>query len=444
MQTRYLIGVLVLSCFGPYLHPSVRMEQIVLYPILGTVVLWHLLAGGVMRYNTRLMRFCVLFTFFVIWGTASAILRGESILQISYLANLESYFQPLAILMLSAILLRRATSESLTSVLNVIILAMCAGALFNAAVALYHLLFGVPWFIEYFLPPRSESRGVNVWDLSVKMGRIIGTFATPLEGGAIYGAALIGATYLYYARALRAPYYVVIALGIIIGGILTVSKGFLVALGLVGFYHLKFQQVRSTRWVFGLVAVLIGGMVFFATVGDVGWQGLQRFEKYVAVDDQDSAVRVFTAGRYGADDAAITSRAENVLKESPVIGYGMQYKDIFDSGFLEPLLLGGLVGLGIYLGIFVELLRLSFGGALDRDRSFYARLLVVYVLIVSLGAPIITKNKFEVMLWLQVGVLSLLATRRLEEGRQLSRGYAGNNARYSDKRRENLFRAAGG
>jgi len=448
MREQYVIAILVLSCFGPYLMPLVRLEQLVLYGGVVALTPWLFLTGRKIFDNTRIARMCIIFVLFIIWSTISAILHGESIFEYGYLASLESYLQPVAVMIFGAALLRNAAGAHLISVLKVVISMMCVGALFNSMVALYHVLFGVPWFIDYFLPARSALSETNVWDRSVGMGRIIGTFASPFEAGIVYGSALIGATYLYYGGALRALVYVPVFLVICFGGMLTVSKAFFVGLVLAGFYHLRHGNVLSVRWAIASGFALAGFLVFFAGVSEVQWKGLERFDRYFKMGDGGSAVVLYTAGRYGSEDGTITSRVQSLLDQSPVIGYGMQYVDIFDSGFLQPLMFGGLVGLALYCGIFVELFRSSSRRVIDRRLASYMRILVIYALIASAGAPVLTLNKFAVMFWLQFSVLALLAVRRRKEGtealeaRELLRAKSYSRAERSALWRSGLARRA--
>jgi hypothetical protein len=83
----------------------------------------------------------------------------------------------------------------------------------------------------------------------------------------------------------------------------------------------------------------------------------------------------------------------------------MGMRTIVDNAFLEVFWIGGLVALAIYVFIIiVPLLQ----GVINFKVSNEAQLLVVlsiFVITVSTGAPVLTKNKFATVFWLIVTLL---------------------------------------
>jgi hypothetical protein len=133
------------------------------------------------------------------------------------------------------------------------------------------------------------------------------------------------------------------------------------------------------------------------------WRGANYFLRLFELER--ASLVFFSAGRYGADASGVVSRANYIWQQSPFYGLGMGMRTIVDNAFLEVFWIGGLVALAIYVFIIiVPLLQ----GVINFKVSNEAQLLVVlsiFVITVSTGAPVLTKNKFATVFWLIVTLL---------------------------------------
>jgi hypothetical protein len=236
-------------------------------------------------------------------------------------------------------------------------------------------------------------------------GRYTGIFNQPAEAGIAYGVALLLLTWLARTREWK-PFPVTCAAALVItGGVLTVSKVFLLCAAPVAGLTVLRGRARIR------VAVTAGagaaGLWLAGTAGMLpAWPGAASLS-YLA-HPGNSLTAHYTAGRYGASGtlAPVTS---DVLRAAPLAGFGAGGLDgpAYDSLWQEVLVVSGVLGVILAASVLVMLafrwLRLR--GCLERPEWHLAGGVLALAIGASLGIPSLTANRACTLLWLVLGIL---------------------------------------
>jgi hypothetical protein len=95
--------IIVISAFGPYLTNQIRMEHVVLYPLLPLAIL-HFLSGSTGKKVIHPASTIFLIALFiVIWTSFATLLSPVSAPPSKIISHFENYFQPVSILFLLGI-----------------------------------------------------------------------------------------------------------------------------------------------------------------------------------------------------------------------------------------------------------------------------------------------------------------------------------------------------
>ncbi|MFC1500813.1 hypothetical protein ACFL6T_07355, partial [Candidatus Zixiibacteriota bacterium] len=137
------------------------------------------------------------------------------------------------------------------------------------------------------------------------------------------------------------------------------------------------------------------------------WTGWERVLGYFLPSLQNkSLLDFYTSGRFGGQNTFVQSTFQHVMETSPVYGYGFGTSSMLDSGFLEFFLQGGLVSLLCYALLLC--LFACLGIAAYRHHRARAGLMLALVVLItgaSLGAPVITINRFSPIFWIFIVLL---------------------------------------
>jgi hypothetical protein len=183
----------------------------------------------------------------------------------------------------------------------------------------------------------------------------------------------------------------VTATAITVGGILAVSKIFLL-IGLpVGLWQilLVLGEIRS-----GLTPE---------------WTGAKVLLRLLPSNNQE-ILDLYTAGRLG-DDSTLAVVTEAVLHGSPIVGYGAGGLRVpYDNGLVEALVVGGVVGAALFTAVLITLAT-AWWRARRRDGTRETtRLsggLVAVVVGGAVGVPSLTVNRCSTVVWLLLALLLL-------------------------------------
>jgi hypothetical protein len=397
-----LAAVVTTAIFGPYtgIAAGMRWEHLAVY---GTVL--ALLPFTWYRLRPSLPMSLVL----ALWGLIICVsligLAAPPVNTTGYdhgvrlLASADNLCLPAAAMVLAVIL---GSLGDRAALLRTVVTVVIAAMTLNTVLALVSMRTDITGFLQPFWT-NEQSVADRSPNPAMTMGRLTGIFVMPAEAGAMYGIALLGAVWLLRRRPARLAF---VAFALLLGGVLTVSKTFLLgALPLAVLGLLGAREGRAARW----TAIGIG-LVVFAALVDAGllatWRGVEGLQSMA--DPQGGALTYYTAGRLG-HDSDFDQIIGRVVATSPVYGMGVAgLRVAYDGELVELTVIGGLLAVGLFLGMVAVLVR-SWWGHRHRspDAPFHGAV-VLFTLGASFGIPLFTSDRVGSVLWLVLG-LSVLA-----------------------------------
>lgn len=411
---------IIVASFGPYVFPSygLRSEHFLVYPLLLLAVPVFLMRQHFFYLYKPILEMLVLLLGITLW-TMIVSLSGDYVSESSYkfISSLENYIQPTAIIIVVLTFVSYASYASFLYCFQrlcwVLILLLCL----NSVVAFASIFWNLSNFIQPFVEGCFRGSGTSVSHLAWTMGRYSGIFNQPVESGLTYSLGLLSWGYLSrICMRIDFTNYCTLFM-LIVGGILSVSKVFI--LGGMPLFILYLNPMRNFRkyfsWRFVLTAI-IGYYIVLSMVPF--WSGWDFFLRLFKLGESNTnLIYLYTAGRFGIQGAGVQSTFAKVWQEAPLQGFGFGVSSLLDNGYLEFFLQGGMVALLGYfalLGIFFQHCLRGFLNGYEEGRL----LLAFFVLVVggSLGAPVLTINRFSTIFWvLNTFLFLMLQIRRRDK-----------------------------
>lgn len=387
-----VVTLVALAAFGPYVTGGVRTEQIAVYSIAAVLLV---LTAPLLRPSGPLVGVVLAWLSY----TSAAVLgvldppRVEVVWPSgSTFAGLDNLITPLAVVTVALgllalgaqreLLLRRAAATT--------VLMMCA----NTVAAIMQSR-GVEWTAWWATDADSVAMRAGL------QGRFSGLLNQPAEAGILYGVALLAAAYLLADRPGR---LLLVSTALLYGGALTVSKVFLlVALPVFLWQLLRFREHRAIRLALALCALI--GAVLLASLGWLPeWAGADQARLLLPGQGAGSLLDVVTAGRLG-ERSTLEPVFRAVYASSPWLGYGAAGLAVpYDNGWLEAMVLAGILGVVCYTLVFIIGWRAWRGMSQSRERSLLGSLLVLLAG-ASVGVPALTANRAAPIVWLFLALL---------------------------------------
>lgn len=412
--------LVLLSGLGPYLTGfGLRTDHLFVYSLaVGAPVL--LLLGRRTLLRSRWVQSATLaFAILVIWCSASTVLSdGWSAATSRFaIANFESFFQPLGILLVIGAYVGWPSDWRLAELLQrtcgVLVLALAA----NTVLMLVHVTTGESWFFEPFLPARNPLMdGENTWDRALELGRYTGIFGSPFEAGLVYSLGLLTWVYLERVSSRISVPRVLCVILLLAGPLLSVSK--IAILGGIPLAVAYYLWPERGQW--GRLPVRTGVLLtLMVTVASViwglsaQWAGADRLARLLALDSDAGALSLITAGRVGSGESVGTIRPhiDLVMENAPIWGFGYGQKVIVDNAFLQVLVAGGLVGLLLYSAALFFIAMANRRRANSQPERLLLLFSFVFVLLASFGGPVLTKNRFSTAYWSIFALAAAIGTR---------------------------------
>lgn len=417
-----IIIVLLVSAMGPYVFPrmGLRTEHFIMY---GLVFFFSVKSGFGFLIGKKenhvfilvALFLCLLLVFLVTTYTSDF---NPTIYKL--IADIENYLQPVWLILITSYCVRRlAIDESINLLINAtktIILLLSL----NAAIAISSIFYGT-WFLEYFNVAGEETGGWTVLGSAASMGRYTGIFNQPFEAGLAYGVGLISILFILIlekdlSRRLIRPAFLNLGLfGVVVGGVLSVSKVFFPLAIFISFVFFLWASKGLSKKIFrNLFAIAIMLPAFLYFLRDQ-WSGLDYFLRLVIFDRNTDLLSLFTAGRFAAYSGGHAVVTAHLNDPNLIFGYGLGSVSAPDNAYLEILYFGGVVGVLIYLIVLLALFYFSIKGLLRQPvLAKYLISLLVLSVFAGLGAPVFTVNRanFFLIIPLTIG-LHVLTLYRL-------------------------------
>lgn len=408
-RLRVAAAAFAVFLFGPYLVAGVRTEQVVIYGLL-LAALVPVARSGIPRGIGHVI---------LVWASVTAVSMvvaidppPSSLAFGSLMAGLDNYLLPLASLIIAiwwGLLGRRRA-------LDLISVAVCLMASATTLVMVLSLYVDTAPVLAAFWTPHRDS--TSVAELAAQLGRLGGIFNQPAETGAFYSLCLLLALRRWMWTLNRPLRFAVVAAPLLLGGLLSVSKIF-VLVGLPLFFVLL---ATSTSGRIRAATSILGAGLFFVGVvgsGTVQWGGQDRLRRLVVGGDEgDRATLDFlSAGRFG-ERSTIRTVSDVVASESPWIGFGISGLRVpYDSTWLEMYVIGGFLGLALGLLIFAILAGRTWRCRRRLPSADWRLGLGTLVVAVgsSFGLSILTANRVSSLLWVILGLTVLAQVRPLDD-----------------------------
>jgi hypothetical protein len=402
-RTLWWARIVCLSAFGPYVTGSARTEQIAVF---GSVM--FILVTGWLRMIRAPLGPA---PFLVAWSGLVAVMLISTVFRPfdpgfygSQPAShaLSDMALPLALIVITWYWTLTADPVSLIrAVVPVAVAGMCVNAVIEI-VQVSATKAAVVSFLPRFWDanPSAGSVAAN----AASDGRYTGVFDQPAEAGIAYGVALLAMIWLARQRAWKPLAVTCAAVLLVTGGVLTVSKVFLLCALPVAVLTVLRGTARIRVLVTGAMA---GGALWLAGITGMlpVWRGVAHLV-YLARPGT-SLTAQYTAGRYGSGGTLAPVIAD-VLRAAPLAGFGAGgMGTAYDSLWQEVLVVSGVLGVIFAATVFVMLAWRLTGlrTVLAREHWQLACGVAVVAAGASVGIPSLTANRAATLLWLVLGVL---------------------------------------
>ncbi len=392
-----------LSVFGPYVAGSARTEQIIVFGLTVWVLVtgWPRIIKAPAGPTPFLATWCGLYMVIVISTVFRPFDPGFYGSQPPSHV-LAAYLIPVAVIALTWWWsLHTEPATVLRAVAPIVVGGMCA----NAVVQWAQLVAGnaslgiLPRFWD-----AAPSTG-SVAALAGENGRYTGVFDQPAEAGIASGVALLLLIWLVRRHVWRAPWAIAAAVLVASGGIIGLSKVFLIA----AIPAAVLTVLRGSARVRVIVsAAAAAGAAWLAGAAGLlpAWSPGSRYLAALT-HPAGSLTGTYTAGRYGAGGTLAPEFAD-VLHAAPIAGFGAggllaAYDSLWQQVFIVAGLLGVILVTGVVVTLAWRLARLR--RLLPRPEWQLAAGVLFLGVAASLGIPSLTANRAGTMLWLVLGLL---------------------------------------
>jgi len=421
-RAKVILIALLVAAFGPYLVPSIglRTDHIIIYGMAAVLFVRTLLSTRPIRVVPPSLAIVAILCCVLLWtllATASgAAIAGRSTIQI--IADAENYTQPIAIVAVVMMATAGMTIAARQRLLASVAMVTCVLAVANAGVALATIKIDTWPLVQHFVGIRGNAQtdAGTVWQRAAQLGRYTGLFDQPLEAGLAYSIA--GLSWIYAVAVMRKTTVLrwVLLVGVIVGGVLTVSKIFVIG-GVVTMIMYALLS-RARRIIIGWRALVAGGLATGIGAFVVGqWQGINRLLRLFDTGDVDAGglLAKYTARRFGDEAFTVVTLFRRTYEESPIYGFGFGARGglPIDNGYLEFFFQGGAVALGLYCIILLIMLAAAIRGL--RGGSEEGKLLAALWILTTgaaFGGPVFTANRSSVIFWIVVTLGISIAWRR--------------------------------
>ena len=394
-----IVKLLIIGAFGPYLVPSIGIKSyhFVLYTTSTILILY----STYRKSSLKIPHFILPLIGSLIFCYISFMNNIDSVLLLRAIGSFERIFAAIVVMILVHNL-RIVTGEDIASIEKFFAILMSINALFAVC-----QVAGININIIQSLWIKSYEDSVSV--KASGLGRFCGLINQPLEAGFSYGLALLGITHSYYFK--RSKFSIVLGLIILVGGVLTVSKSFIL-LSLPLFICCMFFVFTRSRFLYFCISLIVISTLLFSVLKEY-WLGFQYLQAYVDYAIAKDVVDFLTAGRFGGESTDVTDLFSLVTYKSPLLGFGLGSTELMDNGYLEFYYQGGILALLGYLLFFIIYICNTFRVLRQKETfevAFYY-LLIVLIVLASVGGPVITVNYVSIPLAIYFNYYYHLARR---------------------------------
>jgi hypothetical protein len=403
-KASFIISVVLVAAFGPYLSPSlgIRLEHLVIYPLAVSTAMASALRHKEGRFRYAPAYYVILLGVLlthVLWTTMVAASSHRERSAMDLVAGIENFVQPIAIAVIVHSVARSIDDTALAGVLDragrtILVLLMT-----NSCMAFANVFTDTWPIMKFFVSGWGSTPDSTVWQRAASMGRYTGIFNQPLEAGLAYSVGALIWVYLSSVRGGISAYMWISAMSVLLGGVLSVSKTLILGgFPLAALYFVALRKTRGhLRKVSAVLWIIVAGL-FLHSVLSV-WDGHGFLTRLLHVDAL-TVTTTFTGGRVGGDAYYIQSKFMEVLAHCPLQGFGVGSIQLLDNGYLEFLYAGGLFSLALYFCVLAICAWEAIRGVLKgTNEGWLLTVLVCLIVGAGLGGPVLTLNRSSTVLW---------------------------------------------
>lgn len=370
-----LAVLLIYSVLGPYLGP-VRFDLVIVAIISVTLLLK---ISHNMEKASVLLSFIYFCAFVCVLVSDSII--GPEVRQASYVSVFSRLGYPVLIFIVTSVLVSGFNKEDVRRLFNTIITCGVISSLVSMISSM-----GFDGFLEKYYARGGES---GIWRQARSLGRYTGVFNQPLEAGVFFSLVLMLIIYLWSTNAIKKEKALILSLVIFVGGVLSLSKVFIVVGLICTFLIVLFIKglgvILKLLPIFSVLILLILFLVQRNASADY-------LSFYLKPNDSYNFIMKITAGRFGSSSSGVSNMFIEVFNNSPIFGFGMGTQLPIDNAFLEYYFQGGFLALLFYIAaiIYMAVVGLSFWNSSE------GKCLLVIAIFISLsgvGGPVVTANR---------------------------------------------------
>jgi hypothetical protein len=299
------------------------------------------------------------------------------------LGRFDHYFRPVSVLLVAAVAFHDTTRVEREQALRRSIVALLTCVSLNTLVQIASVFTDVTGIIDPFMPDASQ--GWTVASTAAANLRFTGIFNQPLEHGLVYSVALLTCVYAWRTGGVPRRLLLAGTAATFIGGVLALSKVFLLGGLPVSLLLVVAQGGIRRRQLLG-AALGIAVTAAAARVVFSRWGGFQSVLHLVEMlGDPGTVLYAVSGGRVGSSrmgEEYIVEHALAAYRASPLFGVGTASgATLQDNEYLMTLAECGLIGVGMLL-----LRLMSMAAPLRKlQRPTPAALLLVAIVLLALG-----------------------------------------------------------
>jgi hypothetical protein len=377
---------ILLASFGPYILKEIglRLEHFIIY-----ISFLYFFAFNYKICSKSFNVFMLLVTcsFLPLIGEF-AVIDNHNISQI--LSGLDNYLLFATTFYISSVFFNYNKNYEV----NEIMLYYCYLICFNSVIALVSISGFISEFLNFFHSTTIENieLGVNsVSTLSSQMNRFTGILDQPLEAGFAYSIALFSLIYIYSSNFITLNKFLILSLIISIGGIITISKVFVLCGLFLSFsYFFTIININLRNIMSVLFIWLLFGFFFELTLF---YSGGTDF--YNRLFDFSNLYSNIIEGRY-QENSSINNELINIYNNYLFFGAGFTGRSIYDSGYFQYLIQGGLITLISHLCILFYVNYQAY--FISKNIFKLISFINILQLITLMGGPTILSNRVPIYL----------------------------------------------
>lgn len=395
------LSMIIVSSVGPYIGLGLRAEHVFIYGFFLMILVLFFFKASLNRTLLNSL-FPLLFSFLV--TVFFDLITGPKIREASIFSNIDNLLEPVLLIFVFSYFLNKSFDEKdFKILLNLIVVTSVITGLISILTIFVDLEFILRFFVADIQGEES------LWKQVLSLGRYTGVFSQPLEAGIFFTGSLFSLIFLKKTYFIKNWYFYMSFIVIFIAGAISLSKNFyLLGIGMAFFLYGQLSHWTLKRYLsivlifFGVIASILLFFIF-----DFG----NYFNSLLSLYESDGLTSAVTAGRFGGSGITDVEILFNkFLNEGFFMGFGLGTHLPLDNGFLEFAYQGGFFSLLGYL------LFLSYGiiTALIKNKKASAKfllILIVYVFLSSIGGPVITANRANIIFIFLISATLVLSNK---------------------------------